>query len=202
MSEGRLQRLRLAPPWRAEGDTGEPSRAREPEPACEPPRFADLYREHFDFVWRSLRHLGVVPPALDDAVQEVWLIVHRKLASFEGRSLATTWLFGIAVNVARSQRRTGSRRAFGEPLSDELPSRDPDPEHVLVGRDAWSQVQIFLNTLSELQRAIFVSALIENLSSAETAEAIGIDVGIVYRRVRALRRAFERQLQQSEESPK
>jgi DNA-directed RNA polymerase specialized sigma24 family protein len=61
------------------------------------------------------------------------------------------------------------------------------------------EVESFLNSLDDLPRAIFVSALLENLSPAETAEAIGVDVGLVYRRVRALRRALARRLQRSEE---
>ena len=165
------------------------------------PSFAEVYAQHFDFVWRSLRHLGVTPPALDDAVQEVWLVVHQKLPLFEGRSKATTWLFGIALNIARSQRRKGRAMTSAEPLPDEVPSRSPDPEKTLVGQDAWQQVQTFLETLDDLPRAIFVSALLENLTPAETAEAIGIEVELVYRRVRALRRAFARQLARREESP-
>ena len=165
----------------------------------ERPRFADLYAQHFDFVWRSLRHLGVLPPGLDDAVQEVWLTVHRRLESFEARSAASTWLFGIALNVARNHRRGRHRAGVVEPLPDDVVSDRPDPERVLVGQDAWQQVQRFLETLSELQRAIFICALIEALSPAETALAVGLDVQIVYRRVRALRRGFQRWLQRTGE---
>lgn len=164
--------------------------------------FADIYREHFDLVWRSLRHLGVTPPALDDAVQEVWMVVYRQLPQFEGRSRVTTWLFGVALNVARSQRRKNRASYSVEPLSEEMPSRAPDPEKALAGRDAWLEVESFLSSLDDVPRAIFVSALLENLSPAETAEAIGVDVGLVYRRVRALRRALARRLQRSEESSK
>jgi DNA-directed RNA polymerase specialized sigma24 family protein len=98
--------------------------------------FADIYREHFDLVWRSLRHLGVTPPALDDAVQEVWMVVYRQLPQFEGRSRVTTWLFGVALNVARSQRRKNRASYSVEPLPEEMASRAPDPEKALVGRDA------------------------------------------------------------------
>jgi RNA polymerase sigma-70 factor (ECF subfamily) len=181
-------------------DHDAPVHAEAPAHAATRPPFAELYREHFDFVWRSLRHLGVAPHALDDAAQEVWLAVHRRLPEFEARSRPSTWLFGIALNVARSQRRKTARSGASVPIAEEIPSRGPDPEKVLVGQDAWSQVQTFLNTLDELPRAIFVSALLENLSAAETAEAIGVEVGLVYKRVRALRRAFMRQLQRSEGS--
>jgi RNA polymerase sigma factor (sigma-70 family) len=135
---------------------------------------------------------------MDDAVQDMWLVVHRRLDDFEGRSRLTTWLFGIAINVARSARRARTSLPLLE-LPGELPSEAPDPERVLVGNDAWKQVQDFLETLPELGRAIFVSALLENFSPAETAEAVGLDVATVYKRVRALRRAFQRRLSQREE---
>jgi RNA polymerase sigma-70 factor, ECF subfamily len=173
--------------------------------ALAPPsvNFARTYAAHFDFVWRSLRHLGVPDPGIDDAVQDVWLVVHRRLADFEGRSSVSTWLFGIAINVARRHRRGRRNQWSAEPLSDKLSERlvsaGPDPERVLVGNDAWRLVHAFLEQLPELPRAIFVCALLENLTPAETAEAVGLDVGTVYKRVRALRRAFQRRLSRNEE---
>ena len=67
--------------------------------------FEAVYREHYAFVWRSVRRLGVPDRELDDVVQEVFVIVHRRLAEFEGRSMVTTWLFGIAYRVVRDHRR-------------------------------------------------------------------------------------------------
>src|SRR4029450_4584828 len=68
----------------------------------EPPGFEQLYQLYFGFTWRVLGHLGVTAHGIDDAVQEVWLTVHRRLPSFEGRSALKTWLFGIALNVGRN----------------------------------------------------------------------------------------------------
>lgn len=170
-----------------------------PTPERPPLVFAHVYAEHFDLVWRSLRHLGVPESALDDAVQDLWLTVHRRLPAFERRSSVSTWLFGIAINVARARRRQHARSGPAEPLPESLPSAVPDPERVALGNDTWRLVQEFLDRLPEQSRAIFVSALLENFSPAETAEAVGIDVETVYKRVRALRRAFQRRLGRSEE---
>src|SRR5262245_50870452 len=82
------------------------------------PEFAVVYEAHFDFVWRSLRRLGVPYPALDDAVQEVFIVVHRRLAAFERRSTLKTWLFGIAVHVAQKASR-GPRRQSLEDLPEQ-----------------------------------------------------------------------------------
>ena len=161
--------------------------------------FAEVYAHHFVLVWRSLRHLGVPAQLLDDAVQDVWLVVHRKLAEFDGRSALSTWLFGICINVARSRRRAREVAQPPEPLSEDVQSREPSPEHALESSRAWTLVQAFLAELPELQRAIFVSSLLENFSPAETASATGVDVNTVYKRVRALRRSFQRRLARSQE---
>src|SRR5215510_15295748 len=70
------------------------------------PTFLQLYEDHFPFVWRSVRRLGTPDADVDDVVQESFVIAHRRLPDFEGRSTVKTWLFGIVVNVVRVHRRT------------------------------------------------------------------------------------------------
>ena len=67
--------------------------------------FAAVYREYFPFVWRMARRLGVAPHALDDVCQDVFVVVHRRLGDFEGRSSLKSWIFGIVHNVALVHRR-------------------------------------------------------------------------------------------------
>jgi RNA polymerase sigma-70 factor (ECF subfamily) len=158
--------------------------------AIEVPDFDRLYQLYFGFTWRVLGHLGVKSHAIDDAVQELWIVVHRRLPSFAGRSALKTWLFGVALNVARNQRRADARRSknlceaphAGAPL---------DPESIHQANEAWDRVQRFLGTLDEQRRAIFVCNLLENLSALQTAEATGVDVTTVYKRVRSLRQSFK-----------
>ena len=69
------------------------------------PRTGDgVYEVEFAFVWRTLRRLGVQVDQLDDAAHDVFLVVFRRLAEFQGRSSFRTWLFGIAHNVANQYR--------------------------------------------------------------------------------------------------
>lgn len=70
----------------------------------------EIYEEHADFVWRTLRRLGVPEGDAPDATQEVFLAVHRTLAQFEGRSSIATWLFTICRSVERDRRRRAHRR--------------------------------------------------------------------------------------------
>lgn len=182
------------------GTVAEPAASGASWSATARPCFEDVYAQHFDLVWRSLRHLGVPAHVLDDAAQDVWLVVHRRLADFDGRSAISTWLFGISINVARARRRAREVRQPAEPLPEEVQGNSPDPAQALESSQAWNLVQGFLAGLSEVQRAIFVSSLLENFSPAETARATGLDVGTVYRRVRALRRSFQRFLKRNEEA--
>lgn len=166
----------------------EPRAADLPAPSA---TFEDLYNEYFDFTFRSLRYLGVNPSALPDAVQDVWLAVHRQLSEFQGRSTHRTWLFAIALNTARNQRRR-ERRMHVIPLSDELPDWRSNPERAHADREALGMVHEYLATLDEPRRVLFVSQLLEDLSAAESAELLGIDVASVYHRARDLRRSFKR----------
>jgi RNA polymerase sigma-70 factor, ECF subfamily len=163
-----------------------------------PATFDQLYREYFAFTWRALQALGVERGVLDDATQELWVIVHRRLSNFEGRSKAKTWLFGIAVNVARNQRRHARRHPRMELPPSEPPSVEPDAESLQAGRQAWQRVEAYLATLDDERRMVFVSCLLEGLSASEVAELTGLGVLTVYNRVRALRRSFRAWVAQRE----
>jgi RNA polymerase sigma-70 factor, ECF subfamily len=153
--------------------------------------FEALYATYFGFTWRVLGHLGVPARSMDDAVQEVWVVVHQRLAGFKGRSALRTWLFGIALNVSRNLRRAELRRSRDGVLAPEPQPMFPDPELARVGNEALERVARFLETLDDQRRAIFVCNLLEHLSAQETAEATGCDVATVYQRVRSLRQAFK-----------
>ena len=71
--------------------------------------FESVYEAHFDFVWRSLRRLGVPAPSLEDAVQDLFIVVCRRLPEFEGRSSLKTWLFSIAIRIAKEHARRRAR---------------------------------------------------------------------------------------------
>lgn len=165
-----------------------------PPALAEPLSFELLYAEHFEFSWRVLHHLGLNGAALNDGCQELWLAVHRRLPTLELRCELRTWLFGIAINVARNHRRSEVRRGAVHELSVQLPCPGPDPEAQHSARETWSSVQDFLETLSEADRWIFVCNVVERLSAAETARALRIDVSTVYQRVRALKRAVQKWL--------
>jgi RNA polymerase sigma-70 factor (ECF subfamily) len=148
-----------------------------------------VYRQHFAFVWRTLRALGVPSSALDDAVQEVFLVVHRRGHDFEGRSSVKTWLFGIAVRVAANFRRSAQRRPT-DLLSAELPTDVPDPEQHAVRAEATRFVEHFLSKLEDGPRAAFIACVLEELSVPEAAQALGVNANTLYSRLRNARLRF------------
>src|SRR4029079_8293311 len=83
------------------------------------PAFDDVYAAHVRFVWRVLRTFGVPEAQIEDAVQDVFVVVHRRLAEWQGRAAITTWLFAIARRIAGAHRRRAGRRdAAALPLGE------------------------------------------------------------------------------------
>lgn len=161
------------------------------DPSSEPPSFGEVYEAHFAFVHRTVRQLGTDPSAIDDVVQEVFLVVHRKLRTFEGRAALKTWLYGIVRRIVRDHRRTRVRKPASPTDDFELfasPTRGPE-EHSADAEAA----RILLRLLDELdddRREVFVLTELEQLGAREIAEATGTNVNTVYTRLRAARADF------------
>jgi RNA polymerase sigma-70 factor (ECF subfamily) len=156
--------------------------------------FDAIYSEHFLFVWRCLRGLGVADAALDDAAQEVFLVVYRRLPSFRRESTVRTWLYGIVRNVAANQRRTATRRE-ADPLDEALPSASPGPEAHAEDAEAAAFVARFVAALDDKRRDVFVLGVIEELAMPEVAVMIGVPLNTAYSRLRAVRAEFRRALE-------
>src|SRR3954469_16481511 len=85
------------------------------------PTVRQVFDEHARYIWRTLRHLGVSDADTPDLCQEVFVTVHDRLPSFEGRSSLRTWLYGICIRGASEPRR----RAY---VRRERPESDPTPD--------------------------------------------------------------------------
>jgi RNA polymerase sigma-70 factor (ECF subfamily) len=158
--------------------------------------FDDVYREHFAFVWRSVRRLGVRDASIDDVVQEVFVIVHRRLADFEGRSALRTWIFGITLRVTRDHKRSAARRGMADGGSadvepDTLKTDAPTPSDSIEKAEAVRVLHAILDEMDDERRAIFVMAELEQMSMPEIATVVGVNVNTCYARLRAARQTFE-----------
>ena len=181
-----------APLWSAE----QPRDLAPAAPAADECHGSDAaFRQHFGLVWRSLRRLGVKPGQLDDAAQDVFLVVHRRWGQQEGCSL-TTWIYGVAVRVASDYRRRVRRHARVENLEFDPPAAGATPEQEVQLREAGQLLHHLLSSLKPKQREVFVAVELEQLSVPEVARALGLRLNTAYTRLRAARRSFERALHQ------
>lgn len=155
------------------------------------PLFREVYDAHFDFVYRLARRAGVPEAACDDAVQEIFLVVHRKLPEFEGRSSLRTFIYAIARRVARDQREKRAHRTLGDPLGDgDVATGSGDPEATLAARQAAQVVADILGHMDEGRREVFELAELEGFSGAEIAEALSMNANTVHSQLREARREF------------
>lgn len=159
------------------------------------PCFEDVYLEHSHFVIRCLRRFGVHPASVDDAAQDVFVVVHRKLAEFEGRSTVRTWLFGIALRVAQQHARKNARRGVQVTLDVELPDRSSLSPHEIIARaNAARILERALNELEESLRIIFVLAELEDFTAVEIGHALEMNPNTVATRLRKARWELEKAL--------
>lgn len=161
------------------------------------PTFDEVYDENFSFVWRSVRRLGVPVSAVDDAVQDVFVVVHRRLPEFEARSSIRTWLFAILIRVVRDYRRAYRRKDLpvqgnGGPADpDDIATTDQSPQEIAAKHEAARMLHEILDRLDDEKREIFVLAELEQMPVPEISEALGINLNTAYSRLRAARQDFE-----------
>ncbi len=151
--------------------------------------FDEVYAANFAFVWRVLRTFGVTEPAIEDAVQDVFVVVHRRLGDFEGRAAVTTWLFSIARRIASGyRRRTHGHRT--EELVDD-PVGTADTFAALSRAQAAATVMSILEGMDEDKRVVFALVELEQMSIPEVASILHINLNTAYSRLRLARAAFE-----------
>jgi RNA polymerase sigma-70 factor (ECF subfamily) len=155
-----------------------------------------IYREHARFVWLSLQRLGIHPSDLDDVAQDVFMIVHRRLDTFDRRARISTWLFGICMRVAANyrRRRRWTREVLAGGSEDDRPAALDAADDILVRREQREIAERALNRLEVAKRATFVMFELESLSCLEIAEVMNVPVGTVYSRLHSARRQLEKHL--------
>lgn len=171
---------------------GELARPRVPVSESAPARddaaaFRRLYDDNHAFVWRSVLHLGVPDASADDAVQEVFVVVHRRWSDYQPSQPLRAWLWGIARLVVQNQKRAlareGRRRdALRADRTDAAPS--PERSHEL------GFVREVLLGMDEPMRDVLVLSDVEGMTAPEIASALGDNVNTIYSRLRIARQKF------------
>ena len=164
------------------------------------PDFDAVYEDQVDFVWRTVRRMGVRAADADDVVQDVFVIVHRRLAEFEGRAQLKTWVFKILLHVVRHYWRTHQRKPgnrAGEDvttLQTLMADHESGPAASLERVEALRILDRLLAALDEDKREVFVLAEIEQMTAAEIADIVDANANTVASRLRAARQDFEKAL--------
>jgi RNA polymerase sigma-70 factor (ECF subfamily) len=155
------------------------------------PTFEEVYDDCFAFVWRNAMARGVPRAAIDDVVQEVFMVVHRKLGEFEGRSSLRTWLSIIVRRVARDHVQKRGNAPIGEPLDEQAISSLMGPDEAWERKTAAKMLLEVLGGMTDIQREVFIMHEIEQMTSREIAETLDVNENTIHTRLRAARRIFE-----------
>jgi RNA polymerase sigma-70 factor (ECF subfamily) len=171
--------------------------SREPEPrprarTSDDTRLRALFEAQYDFVWRSLRRLGLPEAAADDAAQQVWLVAARRLPEVR-EGAERSFLFATAMNVAATARRAAARRRdqlAAEALDD---PEDPRPlaDAALDEERRRAALDRVLDELPIELRAVLVLFELEELQTAEIAELLELPAGTVASRLRRAREELQ-----------
>lgn len=155
---------------------------------CEPDSFTRLFEAYSDRIYRLAVRFLNDPAEAEEIVQDTFLTICEKIDSFEGRSKLGTWIYRIAANHALMRLR--SRKRVGPSLDDD--PGDDDGEAMMPGLlNDWSQapesITANAESIAEMERAVaalpdalrtaFVLRDLEELSTEEAAETLGISPG-------------------------
>lgn len=162
------------------------------------PSFRALYHEHFSMAWRGLLRLGVPETQVEDAVQDVFVVVHRREREFAARSSLRTWVYGIVVRVAKDYRRSAARQrrrlSEVERLSKVETERPPSPAEHAERVEAAHLVNRVLSRMNDAERETLVLVELMDLSTKEAAEALGTSLRTCQRALQRARENFDRLL--------
>jgi RNA polymerase sigma-70 factor (ECF subfamily) len=159
------------------------------------PTLQNIYKEYFNFVWSSARHLGAASDAIDDVVQDVFIVIHHKLATLQRPESLRSWIYGIVRRTVSDYRRSRrTRDAAGARLGAEYKSSRPSQPSPLEMAERSAELElleIVLSELDETKREVFVMVEVLEMTVPEVVQALEIPLNTAYSRLRLARQSFE-----------
>jgi RNA polymerase sigma-70 factor (ECF subfamily) len=146
-----------------------------------------VYQAHLDYVWHSLRRLGVPDRDIADVAHDVFLSVARALPTYDARRPIKPWLFGVLFRVASDHLRL--HRHAREELGHEAEPLDiaPTPEEALLDEEARALLGRCLQELDLPHRAVVIMHDLAGHDAHEVASALDLPLKTVYSRLRTAR---------------
>ncbi len=158
--------------------------------------FQRIYEAELDYVWNSLRRLGVAPAHLEDLTHDVFAVAWKKLADYDPSRPIRPWLFGIAMRLASDFRQLAWQKR--EVSGDDVDAQDaaPTSDEWVARRQAQAMVKKALDTLPMERRAVFVMHELDGIAIPEVAQALDVPLNTAYSRLRLARRDFAEAVEQ------
>jgi RNA polymerase sigma-70 factor (ECF subfamily) len=147
--------------------------------------------EHYDFIWRLLRRLGLDAVDADDAAQQVFLVALGPRDAAIKAGSERSFLFGVALRVCQEFRRKYAKQVKHEPLSLELISHGEQPDEVTARHQARAHLQQILDAMPEDVRIVFILFELEDMTAPQISELVSAPVGTVTSRLRRGRELFQ-----------
>jgi RNA polymerase sigma-70 factor (ECF subfamily) len=157
------------------------------------PSFQAVYAEYLGFVRASGRRLGADPNALDDVVQDVFMVIHRRLHTLQHPQAIRSWIYCVVRRTVNNHRRSMRSRRV-EPIgveSSELTSPALTPFQALQLNAELELVVAALAKLDQPKRAVFELVRFEEMTVPQAAASLRIPRNTAYTRLRAARREFD-----------
>jgi RNA polymerase sigma-70 factor (ECF subfamily) len=156
-------------------------------PSRSPQDLGAIFDEHFDYVWATLRRLGIHDADREDLVHEIFLKVHARLADYDGARPLRPWLFGFAYRVAADYRRLARHRVEVQSDSGDAPAQAPSAEDQLAATEERDLLLAALHTLDLERRAVLVMHDIDEVPVPQIAHQLDIPLNTAYSRLRLAR---------------
>ena len=170
-----------------------------PTAASDVPPFHAIYKQYLDFVWSSAGHLGAGTDIIDDVVQDVFIVIHSKLATLQRPEALRSWIYGIVRRTVSDYRRSRrTRDAAGANLSAEPTASRPSPLDMAERNAELELLESILAKLDEPKREVFVMVEILEMTVPEVVQSLDIGLNTAYSRLRLARQDFEEALAKHE----
>jgi RNA polymerase sigma-70 factor, ECF subfamily len=158
--------------------------------ALAPDPFRATFERELDYVWTTLRRLGVREADLEDVAHEVFLRVHRRFAEYDASRPIRPWLFGFAARVAADYRKLARHRREVRSENDDAVDPAPLADERLAALDARALVARGLEALDLDKRTVFIAHDLDGLTAQQISEALELPLFTVYSRLRVARERF------------
>ncbi len=158
-----------------------------PASSRSPPDMGAIFDEHFDYVWATLRRLGVREADREDLVHDVFLKVHSRLGDYDETRPLRPWLFGFAYRVAADHHRLARHRVEVLGAPSDAVANDPSADDRVAALEQRELILEALQTIDLDRRAVLVMHDVDDIAVPHIAQTLDIPLNTAYSRLRLAR---------------